>query len=253
MVFLCGHSVVSFRGIQVKSTQNIACSTIDIDMYRMLYPVYNIQIFVNTVHYCFLLPHLNKPTHSIIYHPVPPTGTHHVPKCHLSRKRRRQPRRLKSNEAPRINQKKNGKLGRWELVCEETCERKLDVISKAWKVGVSSFPFFLGGKMAENGSIDPLEPILGILIVGDLNFTWLFLDVGQQNCGKGGEHIRIFRYTHIHTSDFSRSVRTNCLTLDLRGKSTPRREWWNPGNPFLHHFRVYLKILETLESCSLRP
>lgn len=74
--------------------------------------------------------------------------------------------------------------------------------------------------MTENGSIDLLEPILGISIVGDLNFTWLFLDVGQQNCGKGGEHIRIFRYTRIHTSDFSRNVRTNCLTLDLRGKST---------------------------------
>lgn len=150
--------------------------------------------------------------------------------------------------------KRMGSLGDGELVCEETCERKLDAISKAWKVGVSSFPFFFGRENGRKWQYWSMRTYFRHLDCRRFEFYLVVSGCGSTKLWKRrGTHTYIQKYTHIHASDFSRNVRTNCLTLDLRGKSTPRREWWNPGNPFIHHFRVYLKILETLESCSLRP
>ena len=199
MVFLCGHSVVSFLGIQVKSAQNIACSTIDIDMYRMLYPVYNIQIFVNTVHYCFLLPHLSKPTHSIIYHPVPPTGTHHVPKCHLSRKRRRQPRRLKSNEAPRINQKKNGKLGRWRIGLWGNLWTQVGCDFKGLKSWSLFLPLFFGRENGRKWQYWSMRTYFRHLDCRRFEFYLVVSGCGSTKLWKRrGTHMYIQKYTHSY-------------------------------------------------------
>ena len=156
---------------------------------RMLYPIYNIQIFVNTVHHCFFyFPHLNKT--QPLYH-LSSGPTDRYPSC---TKMSPIPKTKKTAAPPwikwgTVNQPKKEREA-WEM--ENWFMRKVVKASWMWFQRLEKLEFlpslFLGGKMAENGSIDPLEPILGILIVGDLNFTWLFLDEGQQNCGKGGEH-----------------------------------------------------------------